>query len=177
MNKLFLLFLIFFCTNLLGQSPSEYLTRQGQVTFFSYTTVENIEATNKQVLSLFKTDTDSIAVRMLMRAFSFKKSLMQEHFNESYIESDKYPEATFRGRIIDFDPNFEGTRIFRVSGEFGLRDIKKLLEFSINCTNQDGEYSIAGDLEVLVDDYNIKIPTLLAPNIAQVIKVSFNFQY
>ena len=102
---------------------------------------------------------------------------MQEHFNESYIESDKYPEATFQGRIIDFDPNFEGTRTFRVSGEFTLRDIRKLLEFSVNCTNQDGQYSIAGDLEVFVNDYKIKIPTLLAPNIAQVIKVSFNFQY
>ena len=103
MNKLvpFLLLLGFFTNTEINNS--QFIARQGQVTFFSYTSVENIEAKNNQVLSILDVEKNEIAISMLMRAFVFKKDLMYEHFNESYIESDIYPKATFQGKIIDFN--------------------------------------------------------------------------
>ena len=100
MNKLPTLLLLLFLNlgTIFGQ---QFIARQGQVTFFSYATVEDIEAKNNQVLSILDFDKKEIAATMLMRAFVFKKDLMHEHFNESYIESDIYPKATFEGILLE----------------------------------------------------------------------------
>lgn len=158
-------------------SPDKYITKQGQVTFFSYTTVENIEATNNQVLSILDAQTGDIAVSMLMRAFSFKKALMQEHFNESYIESDLFPKATFEGQVLNLDPMDESIQTKIIKGVFTLRDRSKEIEIKAQIARQKGSYVISGETELSVDDFDIKIPPILSPNIAKTIKVSFNFQY
>ena len=88
MNKLIPLFLLFFYFVDFGQEQYQFIARQGQISFFSYTSVENIEAKNNQVLSILDIEKQELAISMLMRAFVFKKDLMYEHFNESYIESD-----------------------------------------------------------------------------------------
>ncbi|MGV6832083.1 MAG: YceI family protein, partial [bacterium] len=107
------------------KSATQFIERQGSVTFFSYTSVENIEAKNDQTLSILDTETGEIAVRILMRAFVFEKELMREHFNESYIESDLYPEATFVGKIIDFDPDLDGEQTRIIKGDFTLKNTTK----------------------------------------------------
>ncbi len=177
MNKvtLFVFALIVFSFTSLKKT-SQYIDRQGEVTFFSYTSVENIQAENNQVLSILDTNTNEIAVRILMRAFVFKKTLMREHFNESYIESDLYPEATFIGKIIDFDPELQGEQIKIIKGEFTLKDKKKSIEIKVKINREGDGYSIIGDLELLIDDYDIKVPALLVPNIAKKIQVKFNFK-
>ncbi|WP_299364132.1 YceI family protein [Winogradskyella sp.] len=171
--------LLFVCAFLLLSIalPEQYITRQGTVTFFSYTNVENIQATNNQVLSLFQPDDSAIAVSILMRAFVFEKSLMQEHFNESYIESDLYPKATFEGSIIDFDPSIEGEQTRIIKGDFTLKDVTKQREIKTKITKTEKGYLIEGEFNVSIKDHNIKVPGLLSPNIAETINVSFNFQY
>ncbi|WP_299217178.1 YceI family protein [uncultured Aquimarina sp.] len=155
----------------------QVITRQGQVSFFSYTSVENIEAKNNQVLSIIDFSRSEIAISMLMNAFVFKKSLMHEHFNESYIESDLYPKATFQGSIIDFDPLAEGIQTKMVKGTLTIRDIAKEVEIKTSIENIDGTYLITGDFEVVVKDFEIKIPPILAPNIAKNISIKFRFEY
>jgi len=176
MNKVF-----FWATTLFVsisfQADESFIERQGQITFFSYTAVENIEATNNQVLSQFNPDTGEIAVSILMRAFIFKKKLMRQHFNESYIESDLYPKATFAGFIEGFDLTQTGQQTKIVRGDFTLKGIKTPIEFKADIDSKNGDYQITGELEVNIDDYNIKVPKLLAPNIAKTIQVKFNFQY
>lgn len=161
----------------LGQT--QHISRQGQVTFFSYTKVENIQATNNQVLSLFNEETGEIAVTMLMRAFSFKKALMQEHFNESYIESDLYPKANFSGNIEDFDTQSVDIQTRLIKGDFQLRDVTRQVEIKAQIARdrQSSSYIVSGELVLDIDDYQIKVPALLKPNIAKAIKVQFNFQY
>lgn len=158
-------------------SSQEYITRQGQVTFFSYTTVENIEASNNQVLSIIDIANGDIAVSMLMRTFSFKKALMQEHFNESYIESDLYPKATFEGKLTNFDAASEAIQTRMIRGNFTLRGISKTLAIKVQITKTAGGYIISGETEIKIDDFKINVPPILEPNIAKNIKVSFNFQY
>ncbi len=177
MNKLLLvvIFSSFFSVTVSSQT-SEFIERQGQVTFFSYTSVENIQATNNQALSLFNPASQEIAVSILMRAFVFKKSLMHEHFNESYIESDLYPKASFNGKIIGFDSaETSQTRIIR--GDFTLKDSTKPIDIKATITKTAEGYTISGTLDILIDDYNIKVPPLLSPNISKKIEVTFNFNY
>ena len=177
MNRLLLLAFLAICTSFTYKEGRKMIERQGQVTFFSYTPVENIQAVNNQVLSSIDLDSNEIAVSILMRAFVFKKSLMHEHFNESYIESDLYPKATFQGAIVDFDSNFSGTQTKIIKGNFTLRNITKPVEIKAQITKENNQYTMKGELEVTVKDYEIKIPPILSPNIAKKIQVSFNFQY
>lgn len=176
MNKLLLLFFTIYGVGLVN-AQDQYLTRQGEVTFFSYTSVENIQATNNQVASILYPSSKKVGVRILMRAFTFEKSLMYEHFNESYIESDLYPKATFQGDIIDFDPNQEGTQTRIIKGDFTLRGIVRPIEFKAMIVKTDDTYAISGTLEVSIKDYEIKVPPILSPNIAKNVQVSFKFQY
>jgi len=177
MNKiLVLLFLILSANSGDINSNQRYMTRQGQVSFFSYTKVENIEANNNQVLSIIDLDKNEIAISMLMNAFVFKKALMREHFNESYIESDLYPKAVFEGKIIDFDATNTKTQTKIVKGKLTIRNITKDVEIKTKITYQDGAYTLTGDFEVVVDDYQINIPAILAPNIAKIISVKFSFE-
>ncbi len=178
MNKL-----LFFCYLLMAlvstsdDTSNRYITRQGQVTFFSYTNVENIEAKNNQVLSVIDFDKNEIAISMLMNAFVFKKALMREHFNESYIESDLFPKATFEGSIVDFDPTNTTFQTKLIKGKLTIRDITKDIEIKTNIEYADGKYILAGEFDLTVKDFDIKIPPLLAPNIAKTISVTFRLEY
>lgn len=176
MNKIILL--IFSTILLTGfkSNPSKIIARQGMVSFFSYTTVENIEAKNNQVLSIVDFSNDEIAISMLMNAFVFKKALMHEHFNESYIESDLYPKATFLGKIIDFDPLAEKqTKL--IKGTLTIKGISKEFEIKTEISNTNGMYTIVGGFNIIVKDFNINIPPIVAPNIAKTISTKFRFEY
>lgn len=176
MNKL-LPFLILFVVYLQSQDEKRVIARQGKVAFFSYTSVENIKAENNQVSSIIDLSTGEIAVSMLMSAFIFEKALMREHFNESYVESDLYPKATFEGRIIDFDPTMQEEQTRIVKGTFTMHGVSKELEIKTKIEILDGKYVLSGTFETMVDDYQIKIPPLLAGNIAKTISVDFRFEY
>jgi hypothetical protein len=180
MTKKLLIFLIVsVCLSFVpkgDQTAPEFIERQGKITFFSYTPVENIQATSNQALSIFNADSKQVVLEILMRTFTFKKSLMYEHFNESYIESDLYPKALLNATVVDFDPGLESqTRI--IKGNFTLRDITKPIEFKTKITKANGGYQFEGELEVKIDDHEIKVPKVLSANIAKTIQVSFNFQF
>ena len=128
----------------LSSAQNQQIARQGQVSFFSYTSVENIEANNNQVLSIIDYSKSKIAVSMLIRAFVFKKDLMYEHFNESYIESDLYPKANFEGTIIDFDENLASqTKI--IKGQLSIHGVTKDIEIKTNIQKNKGNYTLDGE--------------------------------
>ena len=176
MNK----FIILLCSILVtGQqlAAQKVIARQGRIALFSYTPVENIKAENNQVLSIIDLSNGRIAVSMLMNAFIFEKALMREHFNESYVESDIYPKATFEGDILDFDPEFTGEQTRMVKGTFTMHGVSKMLVIKTKIEYIDDRYRLSGNFEATVVDYEIKIPPLLAGNIAKVISVNFRFEY
>lgn len=176
MTKSLLIFLILIVFSS-GLNSEKIISRQGQVSFFSYTSVENIKAENNQVYSVINLEDGSIAVSMLMNAFIFEKALMREHFNESYIESDIYPKATFEGVIKEFNATIEGEQTKMIQGTFSMHGESKELEIKTKIENQNGNYILSGTFETLVEDYNINIPPLLAGNIAKNISVNFRFEY
>ncbi|MDT7832936.1 YceI family protein [Flavobacteriaceae bacterium S356] len=177
MNKIFtFLFLLTFIADF-DSKPNQFIANQGQVSFFSYTPVENIEAKNNQVLSLLDTSNSEIAISMLMRAFIFKKALMYEHFNESYIESDIHPKANFDGKIIDFDASLRESQTRIIKGTLTIHGISKEMDIKATIELKDDAYVISGSFDVVVKDFDIKIPPILASNIAKTINVMFKFEY
>ena len=177
MNKLLPLFFLIFSFADFDTKQHQFIARQGQISFFSYTSVENIEAKNNQVLSILDIEKEEIAISMLMRAFVFKKDLMYEHFNESYIESDIYPKANFEGKIIEFDANTTEQQTKIIRGQLTIHGITKELDIKASIENKNGKYAVSGAFEVFVKDFDIKIPPILASNIAKTISIQFLFQY
>jgi hypothetical protein len=177
MNKLLPLLFLFISYADFDTKQNQFIARQGQVTFFSYTSVENIEAKNNQVLSILDIEKQEIAISMLMRAFVFKKDLMYEHFNESYIESDMYPKANFEGKIIDFKPSTKGKQTKIIRGKLTIHGITKEIDIKSTIENIDELYTISGEFDAFVKDFQIKIPPILSSNIAKTISIKFKFQY
>jgi len=93
-KKILILVTFFFVT--LSTNAQNFITKNGKISFFSKTDVENIDAVNNQAVSLINSQTGSVAFSVLVNGFLFKKALMQEHFNENYMESTKYPKASFK---------------------------------------------------------------------------------
>jgi len=177
MTKINLLFLFLLYQTVALQAQDRIITRQGQISFFSYTSVENIEASNNQVYSLVDIPSKGIAVSMLMRAFVFKKALMEEHFNESYVESDIYPRLNFEGNLENFDIESKEAQTLIVRGILDFHGVKKEVSIKVKIELLQNRYLFSGNFDIAIDDYNIKVPPLLAPNIAKSITIKFRFEY
>ncbi len=176
MKYIFLSFFILLVS--LCKSQSVFITEKGEVTFYSYAPVEDIKATSNQVNSIINTLTGELAFMIPMRSFHFAKSLMEEHFNEKYIESEKYPQATFKGNIVE-KADFSKNGILQVTAKGKINIHGKEKEII-----EKGEIEISGDKLILKLDFNvaladhdIKIPQLLFNNIADTINVKMNATY
>ncbi len=178
MRTLIISILFFASTALMAQD--KYITRTGHVSFFSEAPMENIEAHNHQVTSILNTSNGDMVFSMLMKGFEFEKALMQEHFNESYVESEKYPKSTFKGTIENFssiDLTKDGSYDVSVKGQLEIHGISK--EYTINGTlTKEGE-KIKGDskFNIKVSDHDIKIPAGKVNNIADVLEITVETSY
>lgn len=155
-----------------------YMDRAGEVSFFSKAPLENIEAHTDQALCILDASSGEVAASMLMKTFRFEKALMQEHFNEKYVESDKYPKATFTGKItnlseINFNEN--GTYNARVQGEITIHGVTRSLEALVEFVVSDNAIAATGTFPLRVKDFKITIPTLVVRNIAEVIDITLSF--
>ena len=160
-----------------GASAQLFYTKNGSVSFFSSTSMEDIKANNNQVISILNTRTGEMQFSLLNNAFHFKKALMEEHFNEKYLESDKYKDATFKGKIqeqlvIDRDTAYQVT----VNGNITIHGIEKPANYKANYSFKGGVPAIEGSFNVALKDHNVEIPKLVIQNIAEVVKVTCKFE-
>jgi polyisoprenoid-binding protein YceI len=154
-----------------------YITRNGTITFFSDAPLENIEAVNRQVNCALDASTGELAFRVLMRSFTFEKALMQEHFNDNFVESHKYPNATFQGTIKDFseiDFSSDGVYEVEVQGDLTIKDVTRNITEKGTLTINSGEVIAESVFIVRPEDYNISIPSRFVRNISQEIEVRVN---
>jgi polyisoprenoid-binding protein YceI len=156
-------------------------TRNGSISFFSSTPIENIEAHNKEVSSFWNTAKGELVFAVLIKSFKFQKALMQEHFNENYMESDKYPKANFKGNILnmgDVDLKKAGSYTVKVDGDLTIHGVTQHVSVPGTVTvGKDGGVSTAAKFKVKPADYGIKIPAVVAKNIAEVIEIVVNCSY
>ena len=141
-----------------------------KISFFSETPIENISAENTKANVLMVND--SIFFKIPNKLFVFPKSLMQEHFNENYMESEKYPNSTFRGQINEkIDLTKEGTYPVTVTGKIFIHGVEKIATLKGTITVKGNEIIINSTFDVKLDDYKIQRPKVVMQNIAEVIKV------
>lgn len=163
-----------------ARGQSRYIDRSGKVSFFSAAPLENIEAHNPAAMSIIDTQTGEIVVSVLMKSFRFEKALMQEHFNEKYVESDKYPKASFKGHITNLNAislTRNGTCDLQVEGEMTIHGITQNLLTIAKATVSNGAIEVTTKFPLKVKDFNIDIPTLLRDNIAETVEVTAVFHF
>lgn len=154
-------------------SAQQYLGKEGYVRFFSEAPMENIEAENHQVAGVIDMRTGEFAFRLKIEDFQFKKSLMQEHFNENYLESELYPLSTFTG-VIEGLGNLDlaNEQEVKVTGEMLMHGVKQTLTLSATISVKTEEFELAANFPIRLADYQIEIPKLVFYNIAEVVDVS-----
>ena len=176
-----LITLILFSTvSILGFSQSVFMTRNGQVSFFSKTQMENIEGTNNEVTSMIDTSKGDIVFAVLVKSFRFEKALMEEHFNENYLESTKFPKATFQGKFTNTQSiNFtkDGTYTATVEGDLTMHGVKQRQTATGTITVKNGKISAVSTFTIKLADYKIERPSLVADKISETIEIRVNCQY
>ncbi|HWB92767.1 MAG TPA: YceI family protein [Puia sp.] len=152
-----------------------YSTRAGFIGFYSKTALEDIKAENNQVYAIIDAGKQDLAFQLLLKGFVFTKELMQEHFNENYVESDKYPKASFAGAYTGtVQTNKDGVYKVSVKGSLTLHNITKTIETPATIEVRNGHLLGAAEFKVRPEDFNINIPSLVRDKIDKDITVKVN---
>jgi polyisoprenoid-binding protein YceI len=155
----------------------KYVVEKGRVSFFSDATIEDIKADNVKSVSIINTTTADVAFSIPVAEFQFEKELMQEHFNEKYLETDKYPKATFQGKIEGFLLSTTTQQTVKAVGKLSLHGITKDVSIPGTILVTNNKLALESKFIVKLADYEIKIPQLMWQNIAEQVEVTLNFTY
>ncbi len=150
-----------------------WLSKNAKIRFFSKTPLEDIEAASNYAAGALNAKTGRIFFKVMMKSFKFEKALMEEHFNENYIESDKYPSAEFDG-IIQNMPDFtkDGNYELIIKGSLLLHATKVPRDIKATFKVTNGKIEAKSIFLVPCQDHNIKIPTVTRKNISDNIEVT-----
>jgi hypothetical protein len=178
MKKLFFILTIVLMS--LNISAQKYITKNGYIGFLGHTPMDDIKADNNQVASILDTSNGELVFQILMKSFHFDAALMEEHFNENYMESEKFPKSIFKGKITNLsEVNFSKSGMYNVNveGEMNIHGVAK-------------PFSAKGNLEIIKDgiiakskftvkpaDFNIAIPGVVKEKIASEMEVSLEMKY
>jgi len=155
-------------------AQGRYFTKTGKIDFYSKAPLEDIEAKNKTVSAVIDSKTGAIQFAAQMKGFQFDKDLMQKHFNENYAESDKYPKAEFKGTITnnsEINYSRDGSYAAKVKGKLTMHGVTKDVETSGTIKVASGKIDATSTFNILLSDYNIKIPALVKDKVSNSVKV------
>jgi len=158
----------------------KYYSKTGKITFFSQASMEKIEAENTSASTVIDVASGAIEWAVLIQGFKFEKALMQDHFNENYMESATYPKAKFKGKIDNLaSVNFSKDGVYNVtvSGQLEMHGVTKPVTTQGTITVKNGTVSAKSKLTVLVADYGIEIPKLVADNISKSVDITILADY
>lgn len=177
-NSLFLIVLLFGSLNLSAQG--KYFTRNGNVTFNSGTPLEKIEGINHKAASVMDAATGQLEFTVLVKAFEFDRALMEDHFNENYMESEKFPKASFKGTIInnkEIDYSKSGKHTAQVKGDLTIHGVTRPVSVTAALEIKDKKIAAKSAFEITIQDYNIEIPSLVKDKIDKQAKIAVDLTY
>lgn len=157
-------------------AQQKFKCTNGKVKFFSSAPLEDIEAISEKVSAIYNNQNGEVAAIIPISSFEFDNGLMQEHFNENYMESEKYPKASFSGKIEKPENNLPGT-IFQteVKGKLTIHGVTKERIIPLTLTYlEDGSVKVTSKFMVKVADHKIKIPSIVFQNIAEEVEVTLD---
>ena len=174
MKKILLLSLTFF--SFFSFSQEKYISRNGQIQFIASTPLETIDPVNNHVSCVLDTENGNLVFQMKMISFKFEKALMEEHFNEKYVESDKFPKSTFVGKIQNWDDfNWNGTeQNIVVKGKITIHGIEKEIIVKGVIETSKSTIFLSSSFDIIISDFDIEIPRLVRDKISETVKVEVN---
>lgn len=153
-----------------------YKTDSTYVRFFSDAPMEDIEAVNRSTSSIIDVEKKSIVIVVPVKSFSFQKKLMQQHFNENYLESDQYPNAIFKGKIQGWDGSLGETNA-SANGTLEIHGVEQEVTISGTLNFRDNQITLESIFPIKLADYDIKIPKAVFYKIAEEVEVTAKLQY
>jgi polyisoprenoid-binding protein YceI len=150
-----------------------YSFEESKVHFFSDAPLEDIEANGKDVKGLLDVSKNQFSIKMAIKSFQFEKELMQEHFNENYMESTKYPNSTFKGNLEgSYDLAKDGEYNITAEGELEIHGVAQKRKIPVNIKVKDGKVSLISKFKVKIEDHKIEVPKMLFQKIAEEVEVT-----
>lgn len=171
------LLLIIVCATTTVFAQKKYTAEKTNVQFYSHAPLEDIKATNTKSSAIFNADNGDIAFSISMKEFKFAKSLMQQHFNEKYVESEQFPKSTFQGKIVGYNAGATGTQQVKAQGKLTIHGVTKDIDVPGTIEAQGSKLLMKSKFMVKVADYNISIPQLVFQNIAEEVEVTLDFTF
>jgi hypothetical protein len=161
-------------------NAQKFVAKTGHIWFYSATPMETIEAHNRQVVSIFDASTGDIIINLLNKSFEFKVTLMQEHFNENYMESTKYPKSMFKGKVSNLnkiDLKKDGSYPAEVTGDLTIHGVTKNVTYSGTIEVTGGVVTAKAKFTVVPKDYGIQIPQIVENKIAKEMEITVEIPY
>ncbi|HEX2534421.1 MAG TPA: YceI family protein [Chitinophagaceae bacterium] len=156
------------------KAQDKFFTKSGRIEFYSKAPLEDIEARNKSAAAVLDARSGALQFSVLMKGFEFENALMQEHFNENYIESDKFPKADFKGSVVnngEVQYTKPGTYPVRVKGKLTIHGVTRDVETAGTIKVEGSDLKATTSFNILLSDYNIKIPSLVKDKVSNNVKI------
>jgi hypothetical protein len=174
------LLLVFFLSAVLAANAQKFMTKNGYIGFFSHTSMEDIKGDNNQVVGVLDTSTGDMVFQALIKSFHFDRALMEEHFNENYMESDKIPKSIFKGKItnlaaVNFTKN--GTYNVTVEGDLTIHDVTNKISTNGTIEVVAGGINANSKFKIVPEDYKIVIPSVVRDKINKDLEVTVAMKY
>ena len=178
MKRLFLF--LFFLNIVLAVNAQKFMTKNGYIGFFSHTPIEDIKGDNNQVAGVLDISTGEMVFQALIKSFHFDRALMEEHFNENYMESDKIPKSSFKGKItnlssVNFSKN--GTYDVTVEGDLTIHDVTNKISTKGTIEVVSGGINANSKFNIVPEDYKISIPGVVREKINKNLEVTVAMKY
>ena len=162
----------------LGLAQGKFMTKTGHLTFFSASIMEDIEARNDKVAAVFDLSGGQLAFSVPIREFQFKRTLMQEHFNENYMESEKFPRATFTGQLLNAPQVLKllatSGQTVEVEGNLTIHGVTRKVIVAGTLQHRDSQVVLVAYFNVAPADYAIDVPLLVREHIAKSVSIRLN---
>ena len=179
MKRVFVVMCVMMMATTSIKAQKLYSTKTGKISFESKTPLEDIDARNSEVESKLMPSNGQVVFMLLMKSFQFENQLMEDHFNENYVESTKYPKADFRGFITNYneiDFSKDGTYPARVKGSLTLHGVTKEIQTDATVIVKGGKPTAKTSFNIRLKDFNIG-GGLIGKKIAETITVKVDCQY
>ena len=170
-------FRVLFLVVAFNASAQKYVVENGVITFFSDAVIEDIKAENIKMSSIFNIETSDIAFSIPIREFQFEKKLMQQHFNEKYMDSEKFPKGTFTGKIEGFDKSASSIQPVTATGKLTIHGVTQPVTMQGTIEMKNSKVAMKSRFIVKLADYKIDIPQLMWQNIAEQVEVTVEITY
>ena len=178
MKRLIVIFTLSFL--FYGLKADKYMTKNGYIGFYSHTPMEDIKGDNNQVAGVIDISTGDIVFQTLIKSFHFDRALMEEHFNENYMESDKIPKSSFKGKITNLPSvNFSKNGMYDVNieGDLTIHDVTNKISTKGTIEVVAGGINASSKFNIVPEDYKISIPGVVREKISKDLEVTVSMKY